>query len=48
MNNHELIALQEVIDYLHDDERKHWEEEGEPKKHIYSSIQILVEWLKYN
>jgi hypothetical protein len=48
MNEKEIKALQEVIEYLQYDEHKHWQELNRPKKHIYQSLRILNEWLRYN
>ena len=34
-------AIKKLVDYLEDDERKHWEEGGKPKDHIYNSVKAL-------
>ncbi len=47
-NNRFTRSFEEVISYLIADERKHWEECGEPKEHIYNHVMVLAEWLKNN
>ena len=50
LNNDEYSALCSVVDYLHDDELKHYEEESADgsynKYHIWHSIKILSLKLK--
>jgi hypothetical protein len=37
--------IQKVVDYLAEDEYKHWEESGGTKDHIYLSIVKIQHWL---
>lgn len=37
-------ALGRLIEYLHDDERKHWEEAGKPAKHIFLDLVEVMAW----
>ena len=33
--------IKKLLEYLYEDERKHWEECGKPKKHIFTIIERL-------
>ena len=50
LNEEEYVALCNVVDYLHDDELKHYEEETEEgeynKHHIWHSVKTLSLKLK--
>lgn len=48
MDRKVYASLRRVVNYLHADERKHWEESGNPKEHIYYDIHRLAEWLDDN
>ncbi len=41
MNEQELESARHVIDYLWDDEKKHFEEIGAPGKHIFQYLELL-------
>jgi len=41
MNPNEIIALNNVLNYMIPVEKKHWEECGKPKAHIYTDLCIL-------
>lgn len=42
----ELYAsLCEIVNYLHADERKHWEEAEKPAVHIYHDVHRVAKWL---
>lgn len=38
-------SLNEIINYLHADERRHWEELDKPAHHIFHDIERVVDWL---
>ena len=38
--------LRIVINYLYDTEKKHYEESGKPKKHIFVCLNRLVEQIR--
>jgi hypothetical protein len=41
-----IESLREILDYLHKDEKRHWEESGKPKDgHIYHDVLRVTEWL---
>jgi hypothetical protein len=41
-----IESLRRILDYLHDDEKRHWEEDGKPKDdHIYLDIIEVTKWL---
>lgn len=41
-----LQALKRLIKYIEADEKKHWEENGKPKKnHIYLTIKQLKDYI---
>ncbi len=45
MNNRTYSALRRLLDYVMEDERKSWEEAGEPPiGHIYLDILALDDW----
>ena len=37
--------LKKVVEYLFEDEMKHWEEGNKPKKHIYVNLAKLESYL---
>jgi hypothetical protein len=37
-------CLIKVIDYVYEDEQRHWEEEGQPDNHIFTSVRQLRDW----
>lgn len=37
----EMNDLLYLLTYSHSNEKKHWEEEGKPKNHVYHSIKRL-------
>lgn len=42
LNKKELKAVENIVDYLFDDEQKHWREAGRPKKsHIFHDVLVL-------
>ena len=43
LKDKELRHLKAVIDYLYNDERKDYENEGQPKDHIFVSVLGLQE-----
>ena len=45
MDNETRRCLQEVIEYLWDDEQKSWMEHGRPADHIYPCLVKLNSWL---
>ena len=40
-----IYHIDEIISYLHE-EKKHWEESGKPKDHIYTSIQKVKQYFE--
>ncbi len=46
MEKEEFKALQRIVDYLIDDERRHWEESEKPKEHIYMDVLTLAQILE--
>jgi hypothetical protein len=45
--NHEIFkSLEKVVKYLYDDEQKHWEEDGKPKDHIFTHVNLLDHWVR--
>jgi len=45
MNEQELESARHVIDYLWDDEKKHFEEIGAPVGHIFQHLETLNSYL---
>jgi len=45
MNNKIISHLEAVVNYLHTDERKNWEELNKPEEHIYNNVHALALWL---
>jgi len=46
MNSETIESLRQILDYLHDDEKRNWEEAGRPKdSHIFNDIVRVTEWL---
>ena len=41
LTNEQRIAIKEVLDYLWEDEKRHYEKCGEPDNHIFPFIKIL-------
>jgi hypothetical protein len=37
--------LKELLDYLWDDEKRHWEEDGRPEKHIFNTLCRLKNYI---
>ena len=46
MDTKELDHLKTVVNYLYNDERKHYECEGKPENHIFESVVALEEFVK--
>ena len=46
MDEATLHSLNEIVSYLYGDERKHWEELGQPEAHIYHDVVKVADWLK--
>ena len=44
MDEETYNALLKVIDYLYDNEQRHWEESGRPANHIFKSLEQLAGW----
>ena len=40
-----IEALRTILEYLHDDEKKNWQETGKPDDHIYIDILNVTAWL---
>ena len=41
INKKEKEAIKKIYDYMVDNERKHFQESGKPKQHIYKSVLVL-------
>ena len=41
-----LEHFDRIIDYMYDDEEKHYEESEEKKEHIFVSIKAIKDWLE--
>lgn len=46
MNKHQLQALNEVLNYLWDNEERDFRAEGKPEQHIFRDLEILEEYFK--
>lgn len=46
MDQETMHSLNEILSYLYADERKHWEELGQPEAHIYHDVVRVADWLK--
>ena len=44
MDKETYNSLAVVLEYLLADERKHWQELGRPKDHIYIHVRRLMAW----
>lgn len=40
-----LNAIETVVDYLYEDEEKHWEESNKERGHIFTYIKTLEQYL---
>ena len=46
MDKFTMQALDDVVNYLYDQEHKHWQEAGEPEKgHIFHDIKLLADYV---
>lgn len=45
MDKKTIASLEEVVNYLHHDEERHWDEDGKPSEHIYHAVHRLAQWL---
>ncbi len=41
LSKEERVAIKEVLDYLWDDEERHYEESGKPDNHIFPVLKLL-------
>ena len=39
-------SIQALVDYLYEDERDHWEENGRPAVHIFTYVKCVEDWLE--
>lgn len=48
MDKYTMQAMNDIIEYMYDDEFKSYEEsnEEEKKNHIFNQIELVSEWLK--
>lgn len=44
MNEKTYRSLLIVLDYLMPEERRHWQELGRPKEHVYRHLRQLRDW----
>lgn len=40
-----LHAINKIIDYMYEDEKENWEECGKPENHIYTSLEVLYNFI---
>ncbi len=40
-----IESLRNILDYLHDDEEKHWQETGKPDDHVFTDLVRVTRWL---
>jgi len=45
MNAQTYRSVLAILAYLMPEERRHWEEDGKPKNHIYHHVRRLMEWV---
>jgi hypothetical protein len=45
MTDEVLESLRRILDYLHDDELKNWDENDCPTDHIYIDIRRVMNWM---
>jgi len=45
MNSETIESLRQILDYLHDDEERNWQEMEMPEDHIYNDIVRVTKWL---
>lgn len=38
-------SLHALVQYFYRDERKHWQESGRPKAHIFHDVERVAAWL---
>ena len=38
-------SLLDVIEYLYSEEKRHYEESGKPKNHIFNDVRRVDDWL---
>ena len=38
-------SLCTLVEYLYDDEERHWEADGRPARHVFHDIKRVAEWL---
>ena len=43
---HITRSLTNIIEYLYETEKKHWEEMNKPRNHIYYDIKLIKNWLE--
>ena len=41
LNNKQIESLERVINYMYDEEEKHYEEDNMPQNHIFKDVVIL-------
>lgn len=41
LNNKQINSLERIINYMYDEEAKHYEEEEQPNSHIFKDVVIL-------
>ncbi len=39
-------SIQALVEYLYEEERRHWEESGRPAAHIFSHVTRVADWLE--
>tara|TARA_Y100000401_G_C8280805_1_gene203332 strand:+ start:311 stop:478 length:168 start_codon:yes stop_codon:yes gene_type:complete len=41
LNNRQIDSLERIVNYMYDEEEKHFEEENKPQTHIFRDVVIL-------
>ena len=44
MNEAVYHSLCAILEYMYEDEERHWEESGKPKTHIFNDVVRVQEW----
>ena len=48
LSQEERLALRNIIDYMWDEEERHYEESGKPKHHIFQKVKLLRDSIDKN
>lgn len=48
LDKYTIEAIDDIINYMYDDESKNYEEADKPKGHIFERVQLVADWLDNN